>query len=147
MSLSNSKKEKNIIILAEENNIVREKCEETIIKVLNEFDESKNFEIFSLKDGYEILSIYLNKNYQQRIKLIITSEVLKYFNGSSTIKFIREFENTKKKKSVRIASLINEEKDIKEYLLKNQVDQVFVKPLFCHEFVLALGSFDIIIEK
>ena len=93
------------------------------------FNKSNEYNTIKVSDGYDIINIFLNDELRKKIKLILTDENMDFLNGSEAIKFIRQFENSKKETPKFLVSLsANEDTSMNQYLSDCGADRILNKP-------------------
>ncbi len=127
--LIDSDSHNNIIILADDNDLINNCNKKIISKVLNEIGKY-DYDILSVNDGIDIIKIFIDNLENKKIKLIISDENMDYLNGSDAIRFIRKLEKVKNLTKTKIVSLsCHEDNKIKEYIFNEGADYILTKPL------------------
>ena len=124
-----TQRDKKLIILADDNQLINTCTKKIISQLLNE-EEITDVEIICVNDGIDVIKLYLNDEDTQKIRLIITDENMDYLNGSEAIKFIRNIERLKSKNPICIFSLTcNEDNNSGEMIIKAGANTILNKPL------------------
>ena len=82
---------KNIILLADDNQLILDSNRNIIKKCLEELD--LEFDIILCNDGVDVVKHILDTNINKYIKIIITDENMEVLNGSETINLVRKLES------------------------------------------------------
>lgn len=95
-----SEGDKQKILIADDNKVLRESMITLVKKYLENKKSENKYEIIGLNDGRGIIDLILEDVYQDKIRLIISDENMGLVNGSSAVKLSKEvggkFANEKK---------------------------------------------------
>jgi len=127
---------KKIILVVDDNKIIRESLKNMINKILEKSNKDGEFRVKEGDDGsYFIRQIIKDQFDRNKIKCVITDENMEFINGSYAVAILKELEKKNQIKPVIYASFTNhEEEAIKNNLRKNGID--FFIPKLCSEQLL-----------
>jgi hypothetical protein len=93
-----------------------------IIKILKIKNILGSFKIKEANDRVDIIGLVIKDQFMgNKIKSIITDENIEFINGSEAIKILRNLENRKKIKNIKIASISAFEDEVN----KNIINRTF----------------------
>jgi len=127
---------KNIILVVDDNKIIRKSLKNMINKIL---DKTNNAGEFKVKEGDEgsfiIRQIIKDQFNQNKIKCVITDENMEFINGSHAVKFLKGLEDKHQIKPVIYASFTNHEDEAIKIQMRKYGINYFI-PKLCNEQLL-----------
>lgn len=137
-------KNKPIIMIADDNEIIKNSNKKIILEILSE--NRLDYDIIIGNDGYDIVKMAMlyEKKYHL-IKCIFTDENMDYMPGSEAIAFLRKFEKIKKLKNTKvILCSCHEDRTILNNTIKAGADDVLSLPISKNVLKLIFSKFGII---
>ena len=120
---------------------------ESIKKLIEEilFEQNLDLSIITCCDGLDVMKIILNEEDKDFIELMLIDENMEYINGSFVVKFVRNLEEKKMLKKIKIISITSfEDQNSLDYLEKSGVDLILTKPFSKNQLLMGLRKLEII---
>jgi CheY-like chemotaxis protein len=128
MGLESSTSDCSLIVIVDDNKLIRETTINLIKLVLAEMNIIDNYRTIECVDGIDLLKLIISDT-EHRIKCVFTDENMEYLNGSEAVKIIRRLEEKGKVYKYNIITITAfDDIQTKKNILSSGVNSMLTKP-------------------